>query len=51
MKVAKDNDEVRQLFDAIALLEQMAQSNSLLTEEQKCQVEQNFKWYMESIKK
>lgn len=51
MEVEKDNEEARQLFDAIELLNEYAQKDSSLIDSQIKQVESNFKWYMESIKK
>lgn len=47
MGIEKDNEEARQLFDAIVLLHQMKSGK----EKQIAQVEQNFRWYIESIKK
>ena len=51
MEVEKDNYEARQLFDAIDLLNEFAQKNSPLVDKQIKQVESNFKWFLDSIKK
>lgn len=51
MEVERDNQEARQLLDAIVLLNEYAvKGREVLTQKQMEQVKSNFKWYLESIK-
>lgn len=54
MEIEKDNHEARQLFDALALLDEVVQKeqkDSPLVKKQIKQVENNFRKYLDSIKK
>lgn len=51
MGVERDNHEARQLLDSIDLLNELVQKNSPDVDKQITQVENNFKWYLDSIKK
>lgn len=50
MEIEKDCEEARQLFDAIVVLQEVKKSG-LPIDKQLRQVEKNFGWYTESIKK
>lgn len=51
MEIEKDSREAQQLFDALDLLDMLVRKNSPDVGKQIKQVECNFKWYLESIKK
>ena len=52
MEVEKDNEEARQLFDAIVLLHEfMSNGYTVLVQKHIEQVKFNFKMYLDSIKK
>lgn len=52
MEIEKSNSEARQLLDGIVLLHELLQTNdNKLVERQIEQIKENFRWYIESLKR